>query len=127
MQSGELPRPDRAADVVTVLDHAAYFFPIERARWFDRLYRPGAEALDLTELPTADETDLVDRLRDQGIRVAIVDVTAPDVASGPFRVVRAVSPDLMPITFGMGLERLPPTRVKELPVHGPIPPLHPVW
>ncbi len=58
MQSGQLPAPDRAADVVTMLDHAAYFFPTERARWFDRLYRPGAQPLDLTELPTADETDL---------------------------------------------------------------------
>ena len=59
-------------------------------------------------MPTADGSDLADRLRAQGIRVAIVDVTSRDVASGPFRVARAVSPDLMPITFGHGLERLPP-------------------
>ena len=127
MQSGQLRTPDRAADVVNMLDHAAYFFPTERARWFDRLYRPGARPLDLAALPAADENDLALRLRTRGIRVAIVDVTAPDVASGPFRVVRAVSPDLMPITFGHGLERLPPARVEGLPVHGPTPPLHPVW
>ena len=78
-------------------------------------------------LPTADQTDLAHRLRTHGIRVAIVDVTAPDVASGPFRVVRAVSPDLMPITFGHGLERLPPERVRGLPVASPRPPMHPVW
>ena len=62
-----------------------------------------------------------------GIRVAVVDVTAPDVASGPFRVVRAISPDLMALTFGAGMQRLAPARVAAMPIHGCEPELHPVW
>ena len=113
MQSGQLRTPDRATDVVNMLDHAAYFFPTERARWFDRLYRPDAQPLDLTELPHADETELAHRLRHRrdprGHRRRHRTATSPAVRSASSR---AVSPDLMPITFGHGLERLPPTRVE---------------
>lgn len=40
--------------------------------------------------------------RAHGIRVALADVTSSDMAGTPLRVVRAVSPDLVPLWFGVG-------------------------
>ena len=108
-----------------MLDHAAYFFPADRATAFDRLFAE-SEPVDLSELsmPTA---ALSDTLARAGVRVAIVDVTAPDVAAGPFRVCRAVSPDLATLSFGWGMDRPAPARVRALRTDGCRPPVHPVW
>ena len=65
------------------------------------------------------------RLEAGGVRVALVDVTAPDVMTGPFRVARAVSPDLQPISYGYGLERVPVARVRALV--RPEAAIHPIW
>src|SRR5262249_32734729 len=62
-----------------------------------------------------------------GIRVALVDVTAPDVATGPFRVVRAVSPDLQPISYGYGFERVPVERVRDRVERVDRRAIHPIW
>jgi ribosomal protein S12 methylthiotransferase accessory factor len=126
MASGLLPSPRSEQDVTSMLDHAAYFFPTERCRPFDRLFRSDP-ALSLHRPTDVGSSDVAATLRQQGIRVAVVDLTTPDVATGPFRVVRAVSPDLMALTFGGGLDRLPPARVAAMPVTGPVPALHPVW
>ena len=109
-----------------MLDHAAYFFPPERCRPFDRLFRSDPP-LSVQRSVATGVSDVAATLRQRGIRVAVVDLTTPDVATGPFRVVRAVSPDLMALTFGGGLERLPPARVAAMPVTGSVPALHPVW
>jgi hypothetical protein len=61
------------------------------------------------------------------VRVALVDVTSPDVALGPFRVVRAVSPDLQPISYGYGFEREPVARVRRMGIAADAPPIHPIW
>ncbi len=65
-------------------------------------------------------------LRKANVRDALVDVTAPDVATGPFRVIRAVSPDLQPLSYGYGFERLPVARVRRRGVAAGRP-VHPVW
>ena len=46
--------------------------------------------------------------------VAIVDVTSPDVATGPFRVVRAVSPDLQGLAYGYGMDRAVVSRIRAM-------------
>jgi ribosomal protein S12 methylthiotransferase accessory factor len=126
MASGVLPTPRNEQDVTSMLDHAAYFFPPERCRPFDRLFRSDPP-LPVQRSVATGVSDVAATLRQQGIRVAVVDLTTPDVATGPFRVVRAVSPDLMALTFGGELDRLPPARVAAMPVTGSLPALHPVW
>jgi hypothetical protein len=59
--------------------------------------------------------------------VALVDVTSPDVATGPFRVVRAVSPDLQGISYGYGLDRAVVERVRRRGIVKDIPEIHPIW
>lgn len=44
-------------------------------------------------------------LGDEGIRVAAVDVTPPDIALTPYRVARAVADGLQPVHFGHGMQR----------------------
>jgi ribosomal protein S12 methylthiotransferase accessory factor len=58
--------------------------------------------------------------------VALVDVTSADLAPGPFRVVRAVSPDLSPLSYGYGIDRLPVKRIRTR-LQGVQPPIHPIW
>lgn len=114
MQSGPLPVSGKAQAVRTVLDHAAWYVPVERRSAFDPL-RAGAGTISLGDLAATP----VDRplrhcaaeLAAAGIRVAVVDVTSPDVATGPFTVMRAVSPDLQPTSYGFGLDRLPVGRL----------------
>lgn len=105
--------PDGPAAVREMLDHAKYYFPAARARAFDHLRRP-SDVVSLDDLPPGPGRSLEacgEALAKAGIRVALVDVTAPDIALTPLRVMRAVSPDLQPITFGHGLERQPVARL----------------
>ncbi|MPY86905.1 MAG: TOMM precursor leader peptide-binding protein [Luteitalea sp.] len=130
MRSGLLPAPDRPSQVQEMLHHAAYYFPTERAAAFDRM-RAGEPTLtvhDLTERVA--ERSLARCARDlevAGIRVALIDVTSPDVATGPFRVIRAISPDLQPISYGYGLDRQPVARLLARGLASPIPHVHPIW
>jgi bacteriocin biosynthesis cyclodehydratase domain-containing protein len=128
MQRAMWPTPAAATDVRDMLDHAAYYFAPDRRRALDRL-RGGSTSMTLSDLARTVPTDLSDcqsALAAAGIRVAIVDVTTPDVRTSPFRVARAVSPDLQSISYGFGLERLPVARIDptEL-VAGPG--VHPIW
>jgi hypothetical protein len=59
--------------------------------------------------------------------VALIDVTSADVATGPFSVVRAVSPDLQPISYGYGLESRPVGRIRAIGLAAEIPPIQPIW
>jgi hypothetical protein len=67
------------------------------------------------------------QLQTADIRVAVVDVTSPDVASGPFRVVRAVSLDLQDISYGYQLDRQKTKRILQLGLATPIPEISPIW
>lgn len=118
------------ADVVEVIDHARYWF--DPARTADLVQRlcDDQDTVELSSLPTVSATDRLawcaEALRERRIRVALVDVTSPDVATGPFRVVRAVSPDLQPISYGYGLDRVPVARIAHR-IIDQAPPIHPLW
>lgn len=130
MQSHSIVVPRSRGAVRQMLDHAAYYFPARRAPAFDRL-RSAATVVSLGDLPRRRPSrplaHCAAALARTGIRVAVVDVTSSDLATGPFRVARAVSPDLQPITYGFGLDRVPVARIRRLGISGPIPPIQPVW
>ncbi|MGQ0838878.1 YcaO-like family protein [Actinokineospora sp.] len=123
------PVPPHADAVREMLDHAAYYFPPHRVAAFDRLRCGGTSQLrDLVEpIPEVSVEDLADVLGAAGIRVAVVDVTSADVAMGPFRVVRAVSPDLQGISYGHGYDRSPVGRLRSALVPPNRRNVHPIW
>jgi ribosomal protein S12 methylthiotransferase accessory factor len=129
MQSRAIAIPAREADVRGMLDHAAYYFSADRATAFDFLR--GAGTISVAELTNRARPRTLAActaaLRKAKVRVALVDVTSPDVATGPFRVVRAVSPDLQPLSYGYGFERLPVDRVRRRGLAAGAPAVHPVW
>ena len=130
MLARTIPVPRGPASVRTMLDHAAYYFPRRRAEVFDRI-RNGGAPVSMRELPRCRPLKpmqhCADALKAAGIRVAVVDVTSRDAATGPFRVVRAVSPDLQPISYGAGMDRMPVDRVRAMGLSVPFPPIQPVW
>ncbi len=130
MRDGKLVVPAKPQQVRDMLDHAAWYFPVERAAAFDRLRasRAGLAFGDLRQqIPRKNRKTCEAELRAAGIRVALVDVTAPDVATGPFRVVRAISPDLQPISYGYGLDFQPSERIRRRGLVSDIPAIHPLW
>ncbi|MFC7616037.1 YcaO-like family protein [Actinokineospora soli] len=121
--------PSRPEEVRGMLDHAAFYFRPDRVVAFDRLRCGGTTRLG--DLPgtgaPASTDDLAGVLGAAGIRVAVVDVTSADVATGPFRVVRAVSARLQPLSYGYGNDRTPVARLRHrlLPAHRRA--VHPIW
>jgi hypothetical protein len=129
MRSKILATPNDPSCVREMLDHAAYYFPADRASAFDSL-RTGETSISLSDLDNVTNrslNDCVSALKQAGVRVALIDVTSADVATGPFRVMRAVSPDLQPIWYGYGLERNPTERIRKLGIASNIPPINPIW
>ena len=123
MVGGEHPIPACPEEVRTLEDHALYYVPPERARAFDFL-RDGSVPLPLAEFtgPTMiSREECAVKLAAGGVRVAIADVTSPDVATGPFRVARALGTDMQPIDFGHHLRRLNSPRLKAM-LTGPLNP-----
>jgi ribosomal protein S12 methylthiotransferase accessory factor len=105
--------PEDAEEVRTLVDHALYYVP--PARRAAAAFLDGEEPVALGDLPEPDAPPAEAcraALAAAGIRVAIVDVTAPDVAASPFRVARALGVDVQPIHFGHGLERLANPRLQ---------------
>ena len=117
MRSGILIPAADPTGVREMPDHAAYYFPKERATAFDRL-RSENSTVNLRDLESQDMRSL----KESGVRIALVDVTSADVATGPFSVMRAVSPDLQPIWYGHGLER-----IHKLNVANDVPSINPIW
>jgi len=98
------PGPDAVREMI---DHALYYFPPSRAAAFAFL-RDASASIRYADLETGRERSLKacgKRLEDAGVRVLLADVTSADLALTPFKVMRAVSPDLQPISFGFGAER----------------------
>ncbi len=122
--------PERETDVRTMLDHATYYFLRARAGAFGFL-RAAGDAVSFQALAAWEGERSLDAcasaLERVGIRVALVDVTAADVATGPFRVVRAVSPDLQPISHGYGCDRVPVERIRARADTADAPAIHPIW
>jgi ribosomal protein S12 methylthiotransferase accessory factor len=130
MRARALPVPEHPGDVREMIQHAVYYFPRERAAAFDRL-RHGATPVALRELAPGNRqrslASCAAALAAANIRVALVDVTSPDVATGPFRVIRAISPDLQAISYGHGLDHPPVERIRIRGSASPAPPIHPLW
>ncbi len=106
--------PAAPNEVRTLFDHALYYAPADRVRIFDFLRDQGGTPIPLADLPVPPDLSLaacVGLLQRGGARVAIADVTSPDVAESPFRVARALGTGIQPIDFGFGLQRLPAPRL----------------
>jgi ribosomal protein S12 methylthiotransferase accessory factor len=107
MRAGDLRVPAAADDVHSLLDHAMYYVPPHRQEAFDFLRRSAGPAIPFADVQTPPSlSEYAKHLRTQGVRIAVVDVTSPDVASGPFRVVRALGEHIQPIHFGHTLAQL---------------------
>ena len=119
--------PDQPDDVRTLEDHAAYYFPPSRADAFAFL-GAGAPlaARDLDEPDDLSLAALTRTITAAGLRVAVVDVTAPDLAATPFRVARAVGPEFQQIHFGHHVARLGNPRLLAMAVRGINPDPHPM-
>jgi ribosomal protein S12 methylthiotransferase accessory factor len=130
VRSRQIAVPAQPHLVREMLDHAAYYFPVERAAAFNWL-RNRLAPITLRDLgQTAQQRSLANcaaTLRAAGVRVALVDVSSPDVATGPLRVVRAISPDLQPISYGYGLDYQPGKRIRQLGLATHVPAIHPIW
>jgi ribosomal protein S12 methylthiotransferase accessory factor len=130
LQSGALRAPADVTSVRDMLDHAAFYFHTDRTVAFARI-RASREAVTLGSLVAwKGERSLAQcasALEVADVRVAIVDVTSADVATGPFRVVRAVSPDLQTISYGHGLDRAPVERIRGRTLTAGLPSVHPIW
>jgi ribosomal protein S12 methylthiotransferase accessory factor len=89
------------------VDHAMHYFDPARSRAAAFL---GSDALPICSaspgIVSENARELALLLADAGIRIALVDLTPPDVALSGLRVVRAVSDGLLPIHCGSGFERL---------------------
>jgi ribosomal protein S12 methylthiotransferase accessory factor len=103
--------------VYALHDHALYYVPPARAHAFDWLRSGTTAPLPLAELPRSRDCSLqacISLLSAAGVRVAIADLTAPDVAQSPFTVVRALGTNLQPIDFGHACRRLANPRLRAL-------------
>jgi len=128
MQTAKIPA--NAKEVLGLEDHALYYVPKSRVSCFDFMRKSGQEPVLLADLEAKVEPTVEScraSLEAGGFKIAVVDVTSPDVAQSPFRVARAVGLDVQPIHFGEHLRRLTnPRLVKLLDGRAPNPHPHPV-
>jgi len=102
--------PASPEDIRLLQDHGLYYCDPARSSEFEFLRAAVPE-------PPPAATD---------VRIAIADVTTPDLQNSPFRVVRAVARGLQPIHQGAGFERLLTPRIRaylagKCPNHAPVP------
>ncbi len=121
--------PEGPEAVCEMMDHAVFYFDPRRAAAFDDLRGggPGLSWRDLWAGPPRTLEGCVGALEAAGVRVWLADVTSADLAMTPFRVVRAVSPDLQPISFGFGLDRASTTRIAARAADLPADYVSPIW
>ncbi|WP_437979195.1 TOMM precursor leader peptide-binding protein [Sorangium sp. So ce295] len=123
----EVVIPERPEDVRTLNDHAAYYFPAERAAAFAFLREGGAvTASQLEEPGEVSLSELARRVTAAGLRIAIVDVTSPDLAATSFRVARALGPEFQQIHFGHEVAQLGNPRLRSMAPYGINPDPHPM-
>ncbi|HEV7506276.1 MAG TPA: TOMM precursor leader peptide-binding protein [Thermoanaerobaculia bacterium] len=125
--------PATPEEVLSLEDHALYYVTPERMGAFDFLRRPGdadQDAVilaDVAPAPSPTAASCAERLSAAGLRVAIADVTSPDVTASPFRVARALGTNMQPIHFGERFRRLANPRLQaHLTSRGVNPDPHPV-
>lgn len=109
--------PRQINEVQSLEDHAAYYFAGDKLAAFDFMRQPAEMAMDpglWPYPPIQNAGDLRQRLLAANVDVAIVDVTAPDIALSPFRVARAVGVNMQPIHFGEQYKRVDNPRMRRL-------------
>ncbi|AUX24951.1 uncharacterized protein SOCEGT47_054920 [Sorangium cellulosum] len=127
MTGNERAIPERPERVRTRADHAAYYVPPSRATAFAFLGEGGAlTAAEIEEPEEVSLSELTRRVTAAGLRIAIVEVTSPDLATPPSRVVRALGPDFQQIHFGHRVARLGNPRLRAMAPHGINPDPHPM-
>jgi ribosomal protein S12 methylthiotransferase accessory factor len=114
-REGNAARLNSYSDVKTIDDHAAYFFRQDHLHELDFLLNNPVEVhiADLGDHSEENEGDVASAVAARGHRVFYRDLTTPDIEAYPIRVVRALVPQLQPISFGHGLERLGGRRLYE--------------
>jgi ribosomal protein S12 methylthiotransferase accessory factor len=122
-------------EVRTFLQHGLYYIPRERKRAANFLRDSpvvslrdccGASSVSPDCPRSSVWGDLASALNKSGLRIAVVDVTAPDVCLTGFKIARALGPNIQPLWCGFGMERAPCTRALKLMVSRPNQNLHPV-
>jgi ribosomal protein S12 methylthiotransferase accessory factor len=107
--------PRTGGAVRTLNDHALFYVPRSRLGAFDFIRkRQRPRSLSRLSRPTGDATHVcLDALARAGVKVAVADVTSPDLRSGPFCVARALGTYVQPIDFGHRLRRLANPRLRQ--------------
>jgi ribosomal protein S12 methylthiotransferase accessory factor len=105
-------RLNRYEDVTTLDDHSAFMSQLERRPEFAFLWQSG-EQKHVDELPNRSTGDAAQDLNHcaaelaaKGHRAAFVELTTPDLLGFDIHVVRVIVPELQPVHFGHGQERL---------------------
>lgn len=111
LSGDEEPIPSlRSADAVQSLaDHDSFYRDAERISsiewWLDPTpCEANGESTSATTGRDSGPLSAMDAFREAGVRAAFIDLTPPDLAHAGLSVVRAVSPDLLPLWFGFGRE-----------------------
>jgi ribosomal protein S12 methylthiotransferase accessory factor len=101
--------PRRPEDVRTLNDHALFYVPRKRLVAMDFIRSHKYKELPLSKIKRPSLSGIeacTAALADGGFRIAVADVTSPDIRLGPFRVARAIGTHLQPIDFGYRNRRL---------------------
>ncbi len=94
------------------IDHAWYYFDPARAGSASFLSEgTPAPCAARPDIAVENVRELATLLATTGARVAVVDLTPPDLALSGLRIVRAFSDGLLPIHCGLGFERLEAPRL----------------
>jgi ribosomal protein S12 methylthiotransferase accessory factor len=100
--------PKSAEDVRTFRDHALFYASIDR-RASCAFWRTNSKsAVSITQIESWDNLSVQDKahkLMGHGMRIAVVDVTSPDLRLTNIRVVRALSESAYQLVCGAGLQR----------------------
>lgn len=109
-------RPQHVSEVRSLEDHAAYYFSPDKLNAFNFMRQPLESAISINHWPYP-PINTIDQLKQSvanaGVKVAIVDVTAPDVQHSPFNVARAIGVHMQPIHFGEQFKRVDNPRLRK--------------
>jgi ribosomal protein S12 methylthiotransferase accessory factor len=111
----ETKLPAEPTAVRTLLDHALYYVDPVHAVELSFLGAAGKVSLgELADLPPLSHEDCLNDFERADLRIAVADVTSPDLRNTPFRVARAIGEYVQQIEFGYHVRRLANPRLQTL-------------